>query len=272
MNDKLLRISERVEIALQIGESHFREFKSAWEGPPENKKPMQWKTITTKIADTLVGFANADGGELLVGVEDDGEVTGVALPEGLVEKLMEAPRTRVHKDTPLPSPRARRLDHAGKQIIYFSVQKGTEYVYLTSDGRCLQRRDRDTVPVATEHVTFPRAEIASQEYDRAFVDGADIPDLDVVSVTNVAEQISKGMSVEKCLQHLELAEFDGDRLRIRRAALLLFASKPAKWHPRLQVRIVQIAGTELKSGHEFNVAGDKQVADNIVNLIESYLD
>ena len=83
MNDKLLRMSERVEISLQIGESHFREFKSALEGPPENKKPMQWKTIATKIADTLVGFANADGGELLMGVEDDGEVTGVAFPESL---------------------------------------------------------------------------------------------------------------------------------------------------------------------------------------------
>lgn len=118
---------------------------------------------------------------------------------------------------------------------------------MTCDGRCLQRKDRESVPISSEHISFSRAEIASREYDRAFVEHADIGDLDVSVISNVAEHISKGMSMEKCLQHLELAEFDGSKFRLRRAALLLFAKHPNKWHPRLQVRVFRINGTEIKS-------------------------
>lgn len=272
MDDKLLRISDRVEIAIEIGESHFREFKSGQEGPIGRKSPLPWKSIAKKIGDTLVGFANADGGELLVGVEDDGEVTGLKLSDEDIDRLVSAVKTRVHKKTPLPLPRARSVSYQGHQLLYFSVQKGTQYVHLTSDGRCLQRLDMDTMPVPSEHIVFSRAEAASQEYDRAFVDGADVPDLDVALVTHVAEQISKGMSVEKCLQHLELAEYDGTKLRLRRAALLLFARDPAKWHPRLQVRIVRVGGTDIGSGHAFNVTSDEEATDNIVSLIEASWD
>src|SRR5215212_7824814 len=42
--------------------------------------------------------------------------------------------------------------------------------------------------------------------------------------------------------------------------------------PRLQVRIIKIDGTELGSGHTFNVTSDNEVTDNIVNLIEASWD
>ncbi len=33
--DHLLRLKERVEIAIELGESYYREFKSGYEGPPK---------------------------------------------------------------------------------------------------------------------------------------------------------------------------------------------------------------------------------------------
>jgi len=269
MEYEILKLNEQIDIALQLGESHFREFKSGFEGRPHQKVPRNIKDICVDVAQTLVAFANADGGELLVGVEDDGVVSGLDLPEEKIDAIMASPKVYVHKDTPLPAPRAVRLQYAGKTLIYFSVPKGTAYVYLTSDGRCLQRKDRESVPIATESVHFSRAEVLSREYDRAFVETADISDLDALLVNKVSEHLSKGMSVEKCLQHLGLAEFDGKRFMLRRAALLLFARYPTKWHPRLQVRLLKINGTEIKSGEDFNVVVDDEVTDNILNLIES---
>jgi ATP-dependent DNA helicase RecG len=273
MDATILVPKERIEIALQLRESHFREFKSAYEGRPGEKTVRPIRDICIDIAQTLVAFANADGGELLVGVEDDGAVTGIGLgDENKIDTLLSAPKTHVHKDTPLPSPRALKMDWSGKTILYFSLPKGTSYVYLTSDGRCLQRKDTDSVPMSSEHIHFSRTEIVSREYDRAFIENADISDLDAVLVNKVAEHISKGMSIEKCLQHLELAEFDGNRIRLRRAALLLFARKPTKWHPRLQVRVLKINGTEIQSAPRYNVTADNEVTDNIISLIESSWD
>jgi ATP-dependent DNA helicase RecG len=76
------------------------------------------------------------------------------------------------------------------------------------------------------------------------------------------------MSAEKCLQHLDLATFDGKGLRLRRAALLLFSSTPTKWHPRLQVRILRVNGTTIKSGADYNVVTDEVAANNILRLID----
>ena len=265
----LLQIPDRLALAISLGESHFREFKSACEGPGDSRRPRSTNDICDDIATTLVAFANADGGELLVGVEDNGEVSGVPHAREKIEKMLAAPRARVHATTALTAPRALSVEYQGSTILYFSVAKGTQCVHHTSQGRCLQRKDRESVSIASESVTVSRAEQASREYDRYFVDGAVVDDLDLHLVREVGDQISKGMSPEKCLQHLELAEFDGSRLRLRRAALLLFAKEAFKWHPRPQVRLLKIAGTELKSGSDYNVTVDDSVRDNVLTLIES---
>ena len=270
---QILGLQDRINIALQLGESHFREFKTALEGPPTKKRPRDVKSICSDISETLVAFANADGGELLVGVEDDSEVSGLNdFKEELIGAMLAAPRTHVHRDTPLPQPHIARTEYNGKLILYFSISKGTNYIYLTSNGRCLQRKDRESVPIATEAITFSRTEIVSREYDRQFVDNAQISDLDASLVAMVSEHISKGISTEKCLQHLELSEFDGSRFRVKRAALLLFAKEPNRWHPRLQVRVLRINGTEIKTGEQYNVVADQQATNNVLNLLESSWD
>ena len=74
-----LELVDRVRASISLGESHFREFKSAFHGPPDAKVRRKLNEITGDIAETLVAFGNADGGELIVGVEDAGSITGGSL-------------------------------------------------------------------------------------------------------------------------------------------------------------------------------------------------
>ena len=272
MKIELLRLKERIEIASEMGESHFREFKSGFEGPDADKKPRAIKDICQNISKTLVAFANADGGELIVGAEDDGEITGLEYKEDLLKVIIEAPKTYVHSTTPLPATKSQTVDYEGKKVAYFSVPKGTEHVYVTSDGKCLKRKDLESIPVSPESIQVERSEKKSREYDRSFVDGADITDLDRELLSFAAKEFSKTISEEKFLQHLDLAEFDGDKLRLRMASLLLFAKLPHKWHPRLQVRILKVKGTEVKSGKDFNVISDNEISDNILQLVDGSWD
>lgn len=267
MSIDLLRLKERIEIAREMGESHFREFKSIFEGPAGNKTERNFRSVCQDIGSTLVAFSNADGGELLVGVEDNGEVSGVTYNENIINALLNASKTYVHINTPLTTTKATVVEFGLKKVVYFSVPKGSEYVYITSDGKCLQRKDLQSIPIPPEEIRYGREEKKSLEYDRGFVDNADINELDIDILTAVAREFSKTISLEKYLQHLELAEFDGTKLRLRKAALLLFAKDSAKWHPRMQVRILKINGNELKTGHEFNVIRDEEVNNNIINLI-----
>jgi len=136
--EQLLKLKERIDIAIEIGESHYREFKSGLEGPPGKKKPREVKEVCDDIAKTLVAFANADGGELFVGIEDDNTVTGLSYSEGKISQILKAPENNILRDTPVPIKKSTLIDYDGKKIAYFSVEKGTKYVHLTAAGHCFQ--------------------------------------------------------------------------------------------------------------------------------------
>lgn len=267
--EQVLLLQERVHLATRIGESHYREFKSAVEGPPDFKKKRPTKDICADIAKTLVAFANADGGELFIGIEDDGRISGLLHTQSEQEQLKEAYITHVHADTPLPKPQISLVTVGEQSVLYFCVSKGNEFAYLTSDGKCLKRLDLESVPVGSERITAERLELASRTWDRAIEPTATLDDLDFTQLQQVSNQITYGVTVEKCLQHLGLAEFTPFGLKLKAAALLLFAKDVRKFHPGCFVRIFTINGKERRSGEAFNVIKDDIVADNVLKLVES---
>jgi predicted HTH transcriptional regulator len=58
-------------------EGQFLERKSCYDRSSGESQPRPAKNVLQDIAATLVAMANADGGTIVVGVEDDGTVTGV---------------------------------------------------------------------------------------------------------------------------------------------------------------------------------------------------
>ena len=265
--DDILLLSDKVRNTLFLGESHFREFKSALEGRPENKKPRLTKAICSDIGEALVSFANADGGAIIIGVEDDGTISGIPHSDDDIQAMLNAVHTHVYKEQQLPVSISSKLRLENKTLLYFSVNKGTTQIYQLPDGRCVRRKDKATVPASLDQIHFERQEIKSREYDSQFVDGASVTDLDIKLLQGIADQYIKGLSVERYLQQIGLAEYAQNGLRLKRAALLLFASDIDKWHPRCQVRILKVHGNTLESGEKYNVISDETIKGNIFELV-----
>lgn len=272
---EMLSTQEKINLSISLGESHFREFKSAYHGSPGRKVARPARDICKDVAEALVAFANADGGEILIGVEDSGEITGAqCFDSTATETILDAPKTHVLKTTPLQSVKSSVDEIDGNKIISFSVPKSTRFIHQTADGRCLKRNDLETIPISAESIQFDRIEIISREYDRQFVDGANVTDLDSDLLHIAGDQISKGMSSEKCLQYLGLADYVGPDIgiRLRKAALLLFAKDITKWHPRCQIRIMKISGVNLGTGAAYNVTSDEVITANVCRIIDESWD
>ncbi|HYJ85948.1 MAG TPA: RNA-binding domain-containing protein [Pyrinomonadaceae bacterium] len=233
--ERILDIEERIGLAIKIGESHYREFKSAFEGEPGAKKPRGLKPIMSDVGRTLVAFANADGGELLIGVEDDGTITGIPHDESAVAAMMAADGTHVHNHTPLPAPRKRAILLDGLTVAYFAVSKGTQFIHLTSDGRCLRRVDRETIPYSSERILADRLEGQARIWDRETAHGATVEDLDLDLIQGVASQIAYGISVEKCLQYLDLAIISTERPKDPQASRYLENTATTRGKPSITV-------------------------------------
>jgi ATP-dependent DNA helicase RecG len=266
MNDILL-INDKVKNTLILGESHFREFKSALEGRPDNKKPRLTKSICNDIAEALVSFANADGGSVIIGVEDDGKITGIPHSEDDIETMLKSIETHVYQGHQLPIINANKLILEDKIILYFSVGKGTSMIYQLPDGRCVRRKDKMTILASINQIQFERQEIKSREFDNQFVDGAEVIDLDINFLQGIADQYIKGLSVERYIQQVGLGEYGQNGLRIKKAALLLFAADIDKWHPRCQIRFLKVNGISLEVGEKYNVLSDDTIKGNIFELV-----
>jgi ATP-dependent DNA helicase RecG len=266
--EDILLLTDKVRNTLNLGESHFREFKSALEGRPDHKKPRLTKSICADIGEALVSFANADGGAVLIGVEDDGTITGIPHSEDDIQTMLNAIRTHVYQSQKLPLNNANKLVLEGKTILYFSVNKGTTMIYQLPNGRCVKRKDKETMPASFEQIQFERQEIKSREYDRQWVEGANVTDLDVGMLQGIANKYLMGLSVERYLQQIGLAEYAQNGLRLKMAALLLFATDMDRWHPRCQVRFLKVRGNTLEAGGEkYNLVSDVIVKGNIFELV-----
>jgi len=263
----MLILAERVRNTIELGESHFREFKSAWEGRPGQKKARRWGDVAADIGEALVAFANADGGDLLVGVEDDGKITGVPHNGDDLNLLLQATKSHVHKNSILPLQSASSLTMDGLTVLFFSVGKGTTGVFQLPDGRCVRRSGKTTVPESVDRILFDQREARSRAYDSEFVDGAKVTDLDLDILQSISDRYLRGITPEKYLQQIGLGEYGQGGLRLKRAALFLFAKDISRWHPRCQIRFLKVLGTTLKPGAEYNVGSDESVQGNILDLL-----
>ena len=83
-------------------EGQFFERKSARDRRKGRVKPRKVKEIAWDVAETLSAMANADAGELIVGIENDGTLSGVPLPDKKIQLLLGVPRDRNYVNPPLP--------------------------------------------------------------------------------------------------------------------------------------------------------------------------
>lgn len=92
------------------------------------------REYTEDIKKTIIAFANTRGGELLIGVGDDGTVLGVTNVDETMLKVTNAARDSIKPDiTMFLLCEKRELN--GKDIVAVSVQKGTACpYYLASKG------------------------------------------------------------------------------------------------------------------------------------------
>lgn len=250
MTPPLLTPTE-LQTILSRGEGQFVEFKSAWDRTTPPPKPLRRRTLRDKIADVVAAFANADGGLLLVGVDDDGTATGHGYADKHVDELFAVPHRRL---TPAVECRTARLTLGCHEIFAFQVPIAPEAVMI--DGNGFPYRVGSRIVREPQEVINQRKQAYRRVgYEQRFRPEATLGDLDL----QLAESFLKdtpvgGRPVVEALEYYSLIERDARDWRVTNAALLLFARRPAlRWHPRAGLRVFRVAGTKIKYGRRRNV-------------------
>jgi ATP-dependent DNA helicase RecG len=231
-------------------EGLYFDRKSLWEGAPHDKKPRKRATVRDQIAKYVAAFANAEGGILVLGVEDDGDASGHRYPRKVIEEFLAVPRNRL--SPPLDPGTA--MEHQGHELLVFVVEPAPRAVMVVGDG--FPRRVYDQVISESEEaINAIKKRGLTESIEKDLRPDVCFGDLDGDLLLRCHAQTEwAGRGAEDYLVGRQLAVRRGHDLLLRQGAVLLFAQDAATIdHPNAGIRIFRVAGTERLTGAAHNV-------------------
>ena len=245
---------------------HF-ERKSLFEGPEGAKKSRTRRDIRDDVAENVAAFANAEGGILILGIEDeDLTVTGHKLPKRAVDDILATPRNRL-----IPQqPEGFVVTVGDHELIVFDVPMEDVPVRVDGDGFPLRIGDQ-TVQSSESQINALKFEgvVASWESRQSSGTLADL-DAELLELARQNAGLS-GLTDEEYLIKRRLADRRGSNLVLRNAAELLFARDDPE-HPNAGVRLFRVIGTERRTGAEYNVEERPRSEGNLHTVIAEVSD
>jgi ATP-dependent DNA helicase RecG len=253
-----------IEWSLHQNEGQFFERKSCYDrsGGQVRRRPV--RDVARDVAETLVAMANADGGTVVLGIEDDGTISGVDYPEDRLDVLRRAPQTHV---TPSLRVQVRLDDIEGQQIMLFETDWSVE-AHQLSDGRYLLRVGDQNMPFPARDIEAMKEGKRRRATEAQFVPEASLTDLELSLVTELGKRIGREESPEELLVRYRLMERRNGKIMLTLAALLLFGKDPGHWHPRCGIDFAKYEGTERRVGTALNVIKRERLEAPLVRLVE----
>jgi ATP-dependent DNA helicase RecG len=259
--------TEEVTRWSSLPEGQFFERKSALDRSGVTAKPRKAAEIARDVVETLCAMANADGGELVVGIENDGAVTGVSQPSDRLQLLLMAPGDRNYVQPPLRFEVRNVQTEDGTLLLHYSVEWSPD-VHRLADGRYVRRVNDANMPFPAEQIAALKATKAQGLYERSFPAGATLDDLDLDLVASLMGRTGQVGSPVDVLHQYHLLDGRNGRSVPCLAALLLFGKDPSRWHPRCGIDFVRWEGTERKFGSDLNIAKRIRIEHPLAVLID----
>lgn len=232
------------------GEDQYFECKSLFEGPPGAKRSRDRRIVRDEIAEHVAAFANADGGVLVMGIEDNGAVTGHAYPDEAIEGFLDAPAGRLR-------PAQRRgevVAFQDQQVLVFDVDAAPSPVMVTGAGFPYRSKDAVIAMRESDLDAIKRRGIV-EGVETQLVRDRGLVDLDEALIARAKDGAGlSSLSSADYLARRGLAAWRGDTLVLRQAALFVFARAPEfVEHPNAGIRIFRVRGRERLTGKDYNV-------------------
>lgn len=232
------------------------------------------------LAKEFVAFSNAEGGILIFGVADDGEIKGLSTDE--IESLGQLIGNVANDNVKPPiHPLIQNMSIDDKKVIVVSIKNGTSKPYATSSGDYYIKSGSDKKKISQEELRRLFAESKRLYADEDIVNGSDLSDLNSEQFyiflekdnKEVYEELKQGnLELSTVLENRELARDN----QLTLAGNLIFGLNPQKFSKSFYIDCVYFDGDDVSvnkfhSKETINGSFEKLYKDSI-NFITRNLD
>lgn len=206
-----------------------------------------------ELARHISAMANATGGVIALGIEDDGTVTGVdeeqenAFRKVPIDLLQTRPQYKVEVITT-----------NDKRILLFHVEPSINDIIKRTNGDAFLRVGDSSRNLSSDEVTALEYSRGIRSFETRVISEATMEDLD----WKLIEEYRQIVGASETTTPLDLLRARGvikgpaEDPQITVAAIVLFAKIPTQFLPSARVRFLRYEGNEVHPGIDFNVVKD----------------
>jgi ATP-dependent DNA helicase RecG len=230
---------QELHALIALGEGQLIEFK-----------PFGGGVSVTSLAETIVAFANAEGGTILIGVNDDRTIAGFSPTTDNIDRLLNAARDCCQPSVPV---KLERGEVNGRTVVAIIVERSTS-LHSHVDGRVILRVGSQDKRLLGDEIFKVASAKTQVSYENDAVPQASWDDLDDLIIAEYLrrreERLKERIQLDKIelLRALGLMAVHQDREVPNVAAVLLFGRRPEQFIIQSGLVVVRFAGTEPGSG------------------------
>ena len=225
------------------------------------------------LAIPIVAFANADGGNIALGVSDKTrKIEGVDQHTEKLNELLRVPLDFCNPSVPITSDLLPCKDKDGNKnhILLMHIPASSELHANQADEAFMRVGDKSRKLAFGERIQL-MYDKGERYYEDTAVYGATADDIDMAAVERYIELIGYTKSAKQYLQENNgfiTTNAKGEE-QVSVACTLLFGKYPQKFFPRGRTRFIRYKGTEERVGAEMNVIKDVTFEGTILDQVKA---
>lgn len=218
------------------------------------------KYTPNSICKCIAALANGSGGDILIGIRDDGTIIGVESADDIIQhftsdvKNVLVPEVALYADV---------FSKNNLQVILISVWEGSKKPYLFDNNIYVFRGGsvKTADPKDVSCLLSQRTD-SDRNWEREIVVGSSVEDIDMDEVKALIEKTRhQSSSSIDFLQQQGLVRAGS----VTNAGIILFGKNPDKYLPQIRARLNVFTGI-------FELAYSKVYSDNLFKMVHAIMD
>lgn len=225
------------------------------------------------LAQHISGFANADGGTIVIGISDKTKMLeGInSFGEDKINGFINAPKDFCK---PMPKFKEEFIDVTNAQgnpdrLLLLHIFGSTDQVVRTVNDATFLRIGDKTKEMRGENLRNLEYSKSARHYEDEINFDAKLNDLDEELIEEYKKHIGAGgIDTEQILKARGFIKEQDGKEYLTNAAVLLFANNIQRFYPNCRIRFIRYDGSFAKVGTEINIIRDYSMEFPLLRIVD----
>lgn len=228
------------------------------------------------LANEIASFTNANGGVIVVGMTDDGNIEG--FNNYGINKLNDFQKVITNYLSPTPNYKTELIEvdnikNEKDNILLFHIEPALNFIVRNNKDEVYLRQGDSSIKLNAEQVRSLEYEKRERNFESEILKMSSTDEIDLEVMDIYKDKIgATNLSNEQVLKARGFLVEDNGKLCFTKAGMLLFGKNPSVYLPSARVRFLKFEGTNFQVGTEMNIVKDRTFDKCLYRILEEARD